>query len=63
MSSVFPVIKPKEAISVLLRTGFYIDRQSGGHVIIKHSVNSKIRITIPRHDKDLKRKTLKSIIE
>ena len=63
MSGVFPVIKSKEAIDALLKTGFFIDRQSGGHVIIKHSANPKIRITVPRHNKDLKRKTLKNIIE
>lgn len=46
----------------LSRGGFYVDVVTGGHYILRSSDGSK-RVTVPYHHKELKRKTVKSILE
>jgi len=46
----------------LNRAGFAVDHQTGSHSILLHSITRQ-RITVPYHTKDLKRKTMKSIIK
>ena len=63
MSRHFPALKPKEVIRALLRAGFFIHHISGSHYILKHPAGPGLRVTVPYHNKELKRKTLASIIE
>jgi predicted RNA binding protein YcfA (HicA-like mRNA interferase family) len=49
-------------ISLLIKQGFYVVRQSGSHVQLRHIAQTSIRITIPRGARDLPVKTLKSIL-
>jgi predicted RNA binding protein YcfA (HicA-like mRNA interferase family) len=63
-----PAVKPKEAIRALERAGFLIHHISGSHYILKHTDHpgrrvTVRRVTVPFHNKDLKRKTLVSIIK
>jgi predicted RNA binding protein YcfA (HicA-like mRNA interferase family) len=60
MSSKLPSLKPKEVIKVLEKLGFVFVRQKGSHRIY---VKSNIGITIPYHNKDLKKGTLRAIIK
>lgn len=62
MSERQPVIKPSQAIKALEKAGFFIQRQTGSHVILKHPAKSSIRVTVPKHNKDLKKGTLHNII-
>jgi predicted RNA binding protein YcfA (HicA-like mRNA interferase family) len=62
MSHHLPALKPKEVISVLMRAGFVIQRQSGAHWLMRHPTKS-IRVTVPNHNRDLKRGTLAAIIK
>jgi predicted RNA binding protein YcfA (HicA-like mRNA interferase family) len=55
-----PALKPKRAIKALERGGFYVHHTSGSHFILK---KEKLRVTVPHHNKDLKPRTLASIIE
>ncbi|MDT7808638.1 MAG: hypothetical protein QOJ70_2451 [Acidobacteriota bacterium] len=55
-----PALKPKQVIKALERGGFYIHHTSGSHYILK---KEKLRVTVPYHNKDLKPRTLASIIE
>ena len=57
-----PVVKPRAVLRALLRAGFYIDRVTGSHYILRHPDRSDLRITVPLHNRDLKRKTLATII-
>ena len=57
-----PAIKPKIAIRKLQKAGFIIDHQTGSHFILRHPLD-KLRATVAYHNKDLKRKTIKSIIK
>jgi len=56
-----PVLKPKELVKILKKNGFEEVRQVGSHL---HLLNpdSRLRTTVPMHNKELKRKTLTSII-
>jgi predicted RNA binding protein YcfA (HicA-like mRNA interferase family) len=60
MSGKLPVLKPKMVLRALERNGFYIHRTTGSHYILK---KGKQRATVPYHNKDLKPRTLASIIE
>lgn len=55
-----PVVTPKKLIKALLRQGFFIDRQKGSHVIVKH--NDGRMTVVPKHPRDLQPKTLKGIL-
>jgi predicted RNA binding protein YcfA (HicA-like mRNA interferase family) len=56
-----PNLKPKKLEKILRKQGFLTLRQIGSHLHLYHPVQ-KIRVTIPMHNHDLKRKTLVSII-
>jgi predicted RNA binding protein YcfA (HicA-like mRNA interferase family) len=60
MSGKLPALKPRMIIRALERNGFYIHRITGSHYILKRG---KQRATVPYHNKDLKPRTLVSIIE
>jgi predicted RNA binding protein YcfA (HicA-like mRNA interferase family) len=60
MSKKLPSLRPKVVIRVLQRNGFYIHHTSGSHYILK---KEKLRVTVPYHNKDLKPRSLASIIE
>ncbi len=55
-----PVIKPKQAVKVLLKIGFIKKRQTGSHLIL--AKRGKI-IPVPIHPRDLKKGVIKSIIK
>ena len=54
-------MKPKEAVKLLKSHGFLELRQVGSHLHLYHPQH-KLRATIPMHNKDLKKKTLASIL-
>jgi predicted RNA binding protein YcfA (HicA-like mRNA interferase family) len=56
-------LKPKDVLRVLEREGFVVHHVSGSHYVLKHPDNRKLRVTLPWHNRDLKRGTLRSIIE
>lgn len=55
-----PALKPRQVIKVLEGAGFVFIRQKGSHRIY---VKDNIGITIPYHNKDLRKGTLKHIIK
>jgi predicted RNA binding protein YcfA (HicA-like mRNA interferase family) len=63
MSRRLPAVKPKEVLRALGRAGFFIHHTSGSHHVLKHPGKPHLRVTVPFHNKDLKRRTLASIIE
>jgi predicted RNA binding protein YcfA (HicA-like mRNA interferase family) len=63
MSQQFPALRPAKVLQALLRAGFYIQRSKGSHHILRHPNKLELRVTIPIHNTDLKRKTLANIIE
>jgi predicted RNA binding protein YcfA (HicA-like mRNA interferase family) len=63
MSPRLPTLKPRQVLRALQRAGFFIHHTTGGHYILKHPDQPHLRVTLPFHNKDLKRRTLESIIE
>lgn len=62
MSKFLLTVKPKEEIKALQKAGFYIHHQTGSHIVMKHPANHRVRPVIPIHNKDLKKGTLRSIV-
>ncbi len=57
-----PAGKPVDVIRALQRAGFVLDHSTGSHQFFRHPDRAGI-VTVPFHRKDLKRGTLKSILE
>jgi predicted RNA binding protein YcfA (HicA-like mRNA interferase family) len=60
MTTPLPVVTPRQVIRVLKKCGFVVDHQTGSHIYLRHQ--TKKLVTVPFHNKDLKRATLKSIL-
>ena len=58
-----PALKPREVLKALKRAGFFVHHTRGSHYYLKHPGKPGLLITLAYHNKDLKRKTLKSILE
>jgi len=58
-----PPTKPRLVLRALQRAGFVIHHTSGSHYILKHPAKLGARVTLPFHNRDLKRRTLESILE
>jgi predicted RNA binding protein YcfA (HicA-like mRNA interferase family) len=63
MSQHLPALRPAKVLRVLQRAGFYVDHIKGSHYYLKHPNKPKLRVTLPFHGTDLKRRTLTSIID
>lgn len=59
--STFPSLKPRKVVAILKTCGFYELRQVGSHLHLYHQTK-RVRVTVPMHNKDLKRKTLATIL-
>lgn len=53
----------RPVLRALEGAGFYIHHVSGSHYILKHPNNATLRVTVPFHNRDLKRRTLESIVK
>jgi predicted RNA binding protein YcfA (HicA-like mRNA interferase family) len=58
--SKLPILRSRDVIRVLQQIGFVEDRQKGSHKIFKKGT---LRVTVPIHTRDLKRGTVRSIVE
>jgi len=63
MSQRLPSLKPREVLRALIRAGFFVHHVSGSHYILKHPDHPARRVTLPFHNRDLKRGTLLAIID
>ena len=63
MSQRLPGVKPRQLLSFLERQGFFVHHTTGSHYVLRHPTKRGVRVVVPYHSQDLKRKTLASIIE
>ncbi|OGY17361.1 MAG: hypothetical protein A2784_02460 [Candidatus Chisholmbacteria bacterium RIFCSPHIGHO2_01_FULL_48_12] len=56
-----PSLKPRQILKILKKKGFKEVKQVGSHMHLYHPI-SRLRTSVPMHNKDLKRKTLASIL-
>ena len=61
MTDRMPQLKPQELIRVLEKLGFTMRRQTGSHVILRHSTTKRLA-SVPFHARDLKRGLLFGIL-
>ena len=57
----FPTLTPQQVIKVLESRGFVLDRSKGSHRIYFHPETRK-RVVVPFHRKDLPQGTLREIL-
>jgi predicted RNA binding protein YcfA (HicA-like mRNA interferase family) len=57
------VTRPKELIRALERAGFFVRRVAGSHYMLKHPAKPALLVTVPFHNRDLKKGTLQSIVK
>jgi predicted RNA binding protein YcfA (HicA-like mRNA interferase family) len=62
MSGGLPVLTPRKLIAALERAGFFIERTSGSHYLLKHPADPNRSVTVAYHSADIKQKTLRSIL-
>jgi len=56
-----PAVRPREVIQFLQRNGFVLDHTSGSHFVFYHP-GSKRRAVVPRHNRDMPKGTLLSLL-
>ncbi len=57
-----PVISGIKAVKALTKVGFFIDHQTGSHIILRKDGNKPVTISVPKH-KEMKTGTLKAMIK
>ena len=57
-----PILKAKEVLQILLKLGFKIVSQQGSHIKLRHVIDKTRQVVLPKHNKDIKRGTLLSIL-
>lgn len=62
MTPKVPAVKPKQLVRVAEHLGFEFRRQRGSHAIYVRPTD-QARVVIPMHGGELKRKTLRAIIQ
>ena len=61
--SILPVLTAAKILKALLRGGFVIVRQVGSHVQLKHPKSPQTLVTVAKHNRDIIRSTLASILK
>ena len=62
MTDRLPSLRAREVIRALERAGFVVSRTSGSHCRLIHAADPARKITVPVHNIDFKRGTLRAII-
>ena len=59
--SKLPIVSGKQLCKVLPKIGYFIDHQTGSHIILRHKNPPYRRLTVPEH-KEIAKGTLRAII-
>lgn len=62
MSRRVPALTPKQVIDALKRGGLYVHHVKGSHYALRRPQRPEVRVTVPYHNKPMKRGTLHGII-
>ena len=57
-----PVVTSRQLIRALLRAGFFVHHVRGSHHYLKHPDKPGLLVSVPFHNRDLKRGTLGAIL-
>ena len=61
--SILPMLTATKVLKALLNGGFVIVRQIGSHVQLRHPKDSSILVTVAKHNRDITRKNVASILK
>ncbi len=61
MARRLPALRPREMVRAFQRAGFTVDHQTGSHVILRHP-ETRRKVSVPRHNKDLRRGLMMALI-
>jgi predicted RNA binding protein YcfA (HicA-like mRNA interferase family) len=56
-----PAVRPREVIRFLEQNGFVLDHASGSHYVFYQPISGR-RAVVPRHNRDMKKGTLLSLL-
>jgi len=62
MAERLPSLRPDQFITRLQRAGFYITREGAKHTILYDRKRPGIAVTVPRHNREMKRGLLAGLI-
>ena len=62
MSRRLPALTPRQVIRALEHGGFAVRRVKGSHYQLVHADDPARRVTVPHHNRDLKRGTLLAVV-
>ena len=57
-----PIVTPRQLIRARERFGFFVHHARGSHYYLKHPDRPALRVTVPFHNRDIKRGTLRAIL-
>jgi predicted RNA binding protein YcfA (HicA-like mRNA interferase family) len=57
-----PVVRPRQLIRALERAGFFVHHIRGSHHYLRHPDKPGVLVSVPVHNRDLKRGTLRAIL-
>jgi predicted RNA binding protein YcfA (HicA-like mRNA interferase family) len=57
-----PAIRPRQLIRALEQAGFFVHHIRGSHHYLRHPDKPGVLVTVPFHNRDLKRGTLRAIL-
>jgi predicted RNA binding protein YcfA (HicA-like mRNA interferase family) len=63
MSPRIPSITSRKLVAALLRAGFFEHHTTGSHIILRHQTDFALRVTVPKHGRDLKFGTVHNIVK
>lgn len=56
-----PVVSGRDLVRALEKVGYFVDRQRGSHIVLRHAEPPYRRVTIPDH-RDVSKGTLRAIL-
>ena len=61
--SFLPILRSKELVSILVKAGFQIIKQTGGHIRLKHISDHTKQTSVPIHSGTLPRWLIREILK
>ena len=61
--SFLPILRSKELINILIKTGFQIIKQTGGHVRMRHISDPTRQTSVPIHSGTLPKWLIREILK
>lgn len=60
---ILPLLKARQIVATLLRLGFFVVRQRGSHIRLRHRLDPTRQVTVPSHAREVSPRILVSILK